>query len=175
MSISRALMTALAVSGVAIAGVVVAQANEPTPTDQQLPLVEDFGYPDAARILAEDKVELLSGDGHILYVPCAAQPPNGIGQIEVHSADLTVGKNKDGVACFTVVGTYGQITLKMPKVYEIRGDGFGATPGHKGTAEIADQAGERHTVTLNPNGAKQVGISVPGGKPETLLRLDIKP
>lgn len=175
MSVSRALLTALAVSAASVAGVVVAQANEPAPADHQQPLIEDFGYPGAARILAEDNVELVSGDGHILYVPCAAQPPNGIGQLEVHSSDLSVGKNEDGVVCFKVVGTYGQITLKIPDVYEIRGDGFGNTAGHKGTAEVVGQTGERRTVTLDPNGARQVGIGQPGGKPETLLRLDIKP
>lgn len=175
MSVSRTLLTALAVSAASVAGVVVAQAIEPAPADQQQSLIEDFGYPGAARILAEDKVELVSGDGHVLYVPCAAQPPNGIGQLEVHSSDLSVGKNEDGVVCFKIIGTHGQITLKIPDVYEIRGDGFGSTAGHKGTAEVVGQTGERKTVTLDPNGARQVGVGQPGGKPETLVRLDIKP
>jgi hypothetical protein len=171
---SRVVTTALAVGVVAMGGVWAANANEPTAADEQQSLVEDFGYPDAARILAEDNVKLVSGDGHIVYAPCAQQPANGIGLIEVRSSDFSVGKD-DGLVCFKVLGTTGSLVLLIPDVFEIRGDGFGSTPGHKGTAEVKAQSGESRTVALNPNGSQQVGIGRPNGTPETLVKLEVKP
>ncbi|WP_327738994.1 hypothetical protein [Streptomyces nojiriensis] len=34
--------------------------------------IEDFGYPNADRILAEQKITLKRGDGHILLADCAS-------------------------------------------------------------------------------------------------------
>ncbi len=172
--LSRALLTVVAVGAVAVGGVFAAQAGETTAADEQQSLVEDFGYPDAARILAEDNVKLVSGDGHIVYAPCAQQPVNGIGLIEVRSSDLSVGK-ADGLVCFKVLGSAGSLVLLIPDVFEIRGDGFGSAPGHKGTAEVKAQSGESRTVTLDPNGSQQVGIGRPNGTPETLVKLEVKP
>ncbi|RAS65590.1 hypothetical protein C8D87_104137 [Lentzea atacamensis] len=171
---SRAVTAVLAVGVVAVSGVWVASAGESSAADEQQSLVEDFAYPGAARILAEDNVKLVSGDGHIVYAPCAQQPVNGIGVIEVRSTDFSVGKN-DGLVCFKVLGDTGSLVLLIPDVFEIRGDGFGSTPGHKGTAEVKAQSGESRTVVLNPNGSQQVGIGRPNGVPETLLKLEVKP
>ncbi|MEJ2851811.1 MULTISPECIES: hypothetical protein [unclassified Saccharothrix] len=174
-SLSRALTAALVVAAVAVGGIVVAQAQQSTTSDEQQPLVEDFAYPNADRILAEDNVKLISGDGHILYVPCAQQPVNGIGLMEVRSTDLSIGPDEDGLICFKVTASSGYLTLLVPDVFEIRGDGFGSTAGHKGTAVVRSESGEQRTVDIKPNESQQVGIGVPGGSPDTLLRLEVKP
>ncbi|MET9229434.1 hypothetical protein [Lentzea sp. NPDC003310] len=171
---SRSVAAGLAVGVIAAGGVFVANATEPTAADVQQPLVEDFAYPDAARILAEDNVELISGDGHIVYTPCVQQPKNGIGVMEVGSVDDTVGPTGDGKVCFKVLGNTGWLTLRIPNVFEIRGDGFGTVSGHKGTAEVTRDSGERRKVDLNPNGHQQVGIGS-NGPEEALVRLEIKP
>ncbi|WP_258952371.1 hypothetical protein [Lentzea californiensis] len=171
---SRVLVTGLAVGAVAVGGVFAASANEPTAADVQQPLVEDFGYPGAARILAEDNVELISGDGHIVYSPCVQQPENGIGVMVIGSTDLSVGGNNDGRVCFKVLGTPGLLVLRIPDAFEIRGDGHGSVQGHKGTVEVSRETGERRTVELNPNGNQQVGLG--SNQPaETIVKLEIKP
>ncbi|SDK76235.1 hypothetical protein SAMN04488074_10772 [Lentzea albidocapillata subsp. violacea] len=175
-TITRLALAAAAVGVVAAGGVFAAQANEQAAADEQPSLVEDFKYPDAARILAEDNVNLISGDGHILYVPCADQPVNGVGTIEIWSSDLSVGGHDNGQVCLKVVGTTGYITLSIPHVFEIRGDGHGSAQGHAGIAEVTPVSGGAvKTVPLKPNGSQQVGITQPGGSPETLVRLEIKP
>ena len=170
---SRVLVTGLAVGAVAVGGVYAANANEPTPADVQQPLVEDYAYPDAARILAEDNVKLISGDGHIVYTPCVQQPQNGIGVMVVGSSDLSVGPTGDGKVCFKVLASTGLLVMEIPNVFEIRGDGFGTADGHKGTAEVT-RDGERKTYELNPKGNQQVGT----GRNEpavALVKLEIKP
>lgn len=171
-SLSRALLTMGALTAVAFGGALVAHSAESA--DEQQSLVEDFGYPNRDRILQDDNVRLVSGDGHIVYTPCVQQPANGIGLIEVRSSDLSVGKDS-GLLCFKVTGTSGYLTMLVPDVYEIRGDGFGSTPGHKGTAEVSGENGAHRTVQLEPNRSQQVGIGRPNGTPETLVRLEIKP
>lgn len=167
------LLAAVAVGVVVSGGVFVAQANQATTSDKQPSSVERNAYPGKARIEAEDNVKLIAGDGHIVYVDCSTPQSGALGLIEVHSSDATVGKNKDGVVCFKVTGNRGYVTLALPDVFEIRGDGRQAGAGHKGTAEVVSEAGERKTVNLNPNGSAQVGVGEPGGKPSTLVRLEI--
>lgn len=170
-SLYRTLLTAALATGAVSAGVLVAQANEPQDTPP--PVVEDFSYPGRAQIEAADNVKLVGGDGHILYADCN-QPPSGpVGLIEVYSSDITVGKDEDGRVCFRVTGNTGFLTLALPDVFEIRGDGRAPGAGHKGKAEVVGQSGQQKTVELNPNGSARVGIGNPGGEPSTLLRLEI--
>ncbi|RKT54579.1 ALF repeat-containing protein [Saccharothrix australiensis] len=132
--------------------------------------------PGAQRILDEDKVQLLSGDGHVVYTPCGQQPSEGIGLMEVRTTDLEVGPNDDGVFCLKVIGTSGYLTMLVPDVFEIRGDGHGRTPSHGGIVEVREPSGEQRTDKINPNGALQVGTGrSTSAKPETLLRVEIKP
>ncbi|MGM1065765.1 hypothetical protein, partial [Saccharothrix sp. Mg75] len=172
---SRAVVTALAAGAVVSGGVFAAQADQTIAADEQQSLVEDFAYPGRDRIEVEDNVKLVSGDGHVIYADCS-QPPSGPVQlIEVYSSDLSVGMQEDGRVCFKVTGASGYLTLMLPDVFEIRGDGRAPGAGHKGTAEVIGESGQRKTVELDPDGSAQVGIGVPGGEPSTLLRLEIKP
>nr|WSZ20481.1 hypothetical protein OH837_47920 [Streptomyces canus] len=75
--------------------------------------VEDFGYPQADKILAEKNILLKRGDGHITLADCAS----GTGQLEVQARD----KSK---VCFDVKGNSGWLTLELPSVYLVRGNDY---------------------------------------------------
>ncbi|MFI6933969.1 hypothetical protein [Streptomyces sp. NPDC050287] len=75
--------------------------------------VEDFGYPQADKILAEKNILLKRGDGHITLADCAT----GTGQLEVQARDRSK-------ICFDVKGNSGWLTLELPSVYLIRGNDY---------------------------------------------------
>ncbi|WP_225320735.1 hypothetical protein [Streptomyces luteolifulvus] len=75
--------------------------------------VEDFDYPQADKILAEQNILLKRGDGHIVLADCAT----GTGQLEVMARD----KSK---VCFAVKGNSGWLTVEIPSVYLIRGNDY---------------------------------------------------
>ncbi|MEG3628867.1 hypothetical protein [Streptomyces poriticola] len=76
--------------------------------------VEDFNYPDADRILAEQNILLKRGDGHITLVDCAG----GTGYIEV------LARRHSGKVCFKVVGDSGWLTLEIPAVFSMKGNDY---------------------------------------------------
>ncbi|MFL5994552.1 MAG: hypothetical protein ACJ736_09600 [Streptomyces sp.] len=76
--------------------------------------VEDFNYPLADKILAEKKILLKRGDGHITLADCAG----GTGLLEILARD-----NADKI-CFKVVGDSGWLTLEVPSVYAIKGNDY---------------------------------------------------
>jgi len=168
----RALFrTMVVVATMAVTAVVCTSAAvSASGTDEQPTAVEDFGYPNADQILASDHVQLISGDGHILYKPCPA--PETPGLIVVRSTDR-IGSAATGKVCFQVSGPVGHLSLKVPNVYAVRGDGSTGTQGHKLKASLTTDAGARTTVDVNPNGDTEVGIATtPPGDPTTLLQLD---
>jgi hypothetical protein len=162
------VITAAGITGVA--GVVTAQGSETTTSDQQPSLVEDFSYPGAAKILADDHVQLISGDGHIIYTAC----PTGqdtIGVIQVKTTE-SVGSSLNGRVCFKVLGASGELTMKIPAVYSIRADGLSAGQGHKLKASLTTDAGVHSSVDVPSDGITQVGVGAdPNGDPTTLLEL----
>jgi secreted PhoX family phosphatase len=149
-----------------------AESGQESPAaDQQQSLVEDFAYPGADAIQTQDGVTLVSGDGHILFADCATPPVGGVGVIQVHSTD-PIGANQDGTICFQVTGTAGTLTMTIPHVFEIRGDGQTAGAGHDLTADLTTDAGVRTTVDVNPSGSTPVGVGTgPTADATTLLTL----
>jgi len=136
-------------------------------------LVEDYGYPGAAFILASQHLELISGDGHILLADCATPAVNNVSVIRVWTTE-PVGSTATGQVCFKVTAAKGRLDLKVPGVYEIRGDGQKSGAGHRVTATITTDAGPPTTVTVNPSGSTQVGIGTGPDSPEaTLLQLRV--
>lgn len=132
--------------------------------------MEDFSYPNAAKILADKNVKLISGDGHIEIADCDSAPDGNIGLIMVYTSDPAI--NKTGVVCFKVSGKTGLLTMEVPDVLEIRGDGQRRGTGHDVTATIKPEGGPQQVIDLDPDGSVQVGIgtAVPG-PPATLLQL----
>ncbi|MFB7426687.1 hypothetical protein ACFC0K_25710 [Streptomyces hydrogenans] len=80
------------------------------------PAVEDFAYPDAAKILAEQGIVLKRGDGHILLATCGGEA----GLIEVWAR----GRDK---VCFKVTGAGGYLSLDIPAVFAIKGNDYTTT------------------------------------------------
>ncbi|MFI1496728.1 hypothetical protein [Streptomyces platensis] len=114
---------ALSLSAV-MTGLAVAQAapqDDPPPVAAaEMPTaVEDFGYPNAARILQDQKIALKRGDGHIMLTSC-------------DSAHDIMVKSRTGQVdyCFAVRGTKGYLTMELA-------DAFGMwTEGHPVQATI---------------------------------------
>ncbi|MCR6488686.1 hypothetical protein M8542_38245 [Amycolatopsis sp. OK19-0408] len=154
----------------AVAVAVTPASGAAAPADEQPSTVEDYSYPGADAILASDHVQLISGDGHILYKRCPV--PETPGLIIVRSTDL-IGAAGNGKLCFEVTAAEGHLTMKIPNVFAVRGDGTSATAGHKLKAQLTTDAGVHSSVDINPNSDTEVGIAAtPPGDATTLLQLD---
>jgi len=103
--------------------------------DQPGYAVEDFNYPDAAKIEEEQGITLKRGDGHILLADCSSDS----GLLEVWQRHKTPDK-----VCFRTIGTSGYLTLEIPSVFLVKGS----------TDHTAD-------VTLTAPGADTQEIEVP--------------
>ncbi|WIY07673.1 hypothetical protein QRX60_15160 [Amycolatopsis mongoliensis] len=91
------ILVITAASLASAADMVTAQGSESGTAEQQPSVVEDFSYPGAATILANDHVQLISGDAHIVYAPC----PTGqdtVGVIQVKTTE-SVGSSLNGRVC----------------------------------------------------------------------------
>lgn len=163
--------TSLAVSALLVGGEAAPAAAVPIASPS---LVDDgvYPYPDAAAILEQQNVELLSGDGHILLADCATPPVGDIGLLKVYTTDESIGADGIGRVCFQLNASSGVLNLRVPGVYEIRGDGQRTGTGHEVTAELHSDAGEDLTVAVDPDGSTQVGLGTdPNASPTMLLQL----
>jgi hypothetical protein len=134
--------------------------------------IEDYSYPNADRYLADKNVKLVSGDGRIVIAECDDPPQGDIGVIKVYTSDPSI--NHGGLVCFKVLSSTGQLTMEVPSVFEIRGDGQRSGTGHEMTATVTPEDGPKKTVELDPDGSIQVGIgTTPPGPPDTLLELKV--
>ncbi|MFD7290518.1 hypothetical protein [Streptomyces sp. NPDC059863] len=132
-----------ALSG-ALAGVAPSQTGATSTVADGAPgyAVEDFNYPNADKILAEQNIVLKRGDGHITLVDCAS----GTGFIEV------LARRHSGKVCFKVVGNSGWLTLEIPAVYSMKGNDY--------TTEVDMTAGtEKRSFDLDKNTWTAVGES----------------
>lgn len=159
---------ALSLPGVADPG-----AESPVPASGSA-IVESFGYPGAAAILAAQNVRLISGDGHIILVDCATPAEGDIGLLKIYTTDETIGADGIGRVCFKLTASTGLLDLEVPGVYEIRGDGQTTGTGHEVTADLKTDDGEKLSVDVDPDGSTQVGLGAsPDNPPTMLLRLRV--
>ncbi|MCM2579118.1 hypothetical protein [Streptomyces meridianus] len=75
--------------------------------------VEDFDYPQADKILAEQGITLKRGDGHIVLADCASET----GLLEVWA------RQQDKI-CFRMTGDSGWLTMEIPSVYGVKGNDY---------------------------------------------------
>ncbi|GEC08986.1 hypothetical protein SSP24_66410 [Streptomyces spinoverrucosus] len=116
--------------------------------------VEDFNYPGADRILAEQGITLKRGDGHILLADCVSDT----GQLEVWA------RSREKV-CFNVTGNSGWLTLEIPSVYAVRGNDYQTE-----VAMTVDD--ERKTFEVGQNTWTPVGESAdPDGREHMLVEI----
>jgi hypothetical protein len=133
--------------------------------------VETYEYPEAADILKDQKVELISGDGHILIADCSTPRVDGWGLIEVHTSAPGTS-----LFCFKVVGNSGYLSMKIPAVFEIHGDGYRTGAGHNITAIVSTEDGELPPVKIKPANSTAIGIADPTvNKEAMLLELRVTP
>ena len=171
-------LTVTTAAALAAFGVWTAQAatnSDAAAADAQPSSVETFEYPGAAAIQQNYGVTLISGDGHILFADCATPPSGNIGLLKVRTTE-GIGAAGNGLICFKVLAGTGRLDLKIPAVYEIRGDGLSSGAGHKVKADLTTDAGAHSTVDVNPSGSTPVGVGAdPNNAPTTLLQLTATP
>jgi len=118
--------------------------------------VEDFAYPNAAKILQDQQITLKHGDGHItLLTDCSA------------GYDIKV-KSRTGQLsyCFDVSGTKGFLTLELP-------DAFGIwTEDHPVQATITAQ-GQETVVNAPKNDYTPYGEAGDSGLRSVLVELRV--
>ncbi|SCF80772.1 hypothetical protein [Streptomyces sp. Ncost-T10-10d] len=114
--------------------------------------VEDFRYPGADKILAEQGITLKRGDGHIMLADCSS----GTGQLEVWS------RKYQKVFCFKVTGDSGYLALEIPAVFSVRGNNY--------STQIDMTAGdEKKSFDINKNEWTPVGESLDPGQRDFML------
>ncbi|MDT9686348.1 hypothetical protein RND61_30395 [Streptomyces sp. TRM76323] len=116
--ISR-LLVAGAVAGTAVLAVTTtggAGTQSVAPVADEAPgyAVEDFNYPQADKILAEQGIKLKRGDGHITLATCGDPT-----LLEVWA------RSKEKI-CFRVTGNQGYLSLEIPAVYGVKGNAYNA-------------------------------------------------
>jgi len=153
------LVGAMSVSAL-MAGLTIAQAapqDDPPPAAAtEMPsAVEDFGYPNAARILQDQGISLKRGDGHIVLTGCDS------------AYDIMV-KSRTGAKefCFAVRGTKGYLTMELA-------DAFGMwTVGHPVQATITAD-GKETVVNAPKNDYKPLGEAGSSEKRSVLVELRV--
>ncbi|MCY0920335.1 hypothetical protein ACFWBH_10290 [Streptomyces sp. NPDC059999] len=149
-----AALTAVTTLGVAYAGPQTAAAS----TAADMPAaIEDFAYPDAAKIQAEQKITLKRGDGHITLVDCAAGTP-----------DILV-KSRTGQKsyCFDVNAPKGYVTLELPSAFGIWTEAFPVK------ATITTDGNDKTVIDAPANDYKPFGEAGDSGATSILVELRV--
>jgi hypothetical protein len=162
---TRARFIAVAAAGAALAvagsaSAVSAAAGNAPADDAPPPIVEDYSYPGAAKILQDRAIKLISGDGHIVLVACGSQT----GLLELHAYNSADHDRDPGHYCFKVSGPTGYLRLEVPNAYQLFGDNQHAV---QATVEIN---GQTSTVPIAKTGWTGIGEGA-GTDPSTLLEL----
>ncbi|WP_028815345.1 hypothetical protein [Streptomyces flavidovirens] len=164
-SIVRTLTTAAAAGALAWAALTGGSADAPAEGDGATSIeaianeapgyaIEDFNYPHADKIFAEQGIKLKRGDGHIVLADCAS----GTGLLEISAR----GKPK---ICFRVTGDSGWLTLEIPAVNGIKGNDY--------TTQVDMTVGdEEKTYDINKNSWTPVGETAdPQGRDHVLVEI----
>ncbi|WP_073490028.1 hypothetical protein [Streptoalloteichus hindustanus] len=126
--------------------------------DTPPPLVEDYSYPGAAKILQERGITLIKGDGHILLMDACPSDLTGV---------LAVRSRGSNPACFQVRGTTGYLTMKIPNVIFVKGT------ANTVSATVSNANGEK-SYAIRKEEWTEVGEAA-NDPASTLLSLSVKP
>lgn len=157
----RALIGAAAVSAATLIGF-GGTAQAASGADEPPSIVEDYSYPGAAQILADHKLKLIAGDGHILFVTSHEYGKGqcDAGQIQVEEALATA---PFGVYyCFSSTGKTGFLTLEVPAT-------FGVHTGNTALVATATIGGTEKQFPIEANGYKAVDPGVGDQLPTAVL------
>ncbi|MFH9959623.1 hypothetical protein ACH4OX_36185 [Streptomyces roseolus] len=157
-AVAACLVAAVMATGAQAAPQAAVAADTTVESTTDMPaLVEDFNYPDAARILQETKLKLLRGDGHIVVAACDASA----NQITIWSRTSTA----EDKFCFRATASTGFLTLEVPEVFALQ------TTDHPISADLT---AEGKAQTVNVARDKMVGVGEGlGDAPTTLVELRI--
>ncbi|WP_258726481.1 hypothetical protein [Cellulomonas sp. NS3] len=135
---------------VALSGGGAAVAADGAAVEAQSSLVEDFAYPGADAILAEHGLTVLTGDGHVEFVPATdGACPIGLIQVETVLEEEPYG----ATYCFRTTGARGFLTLEVPNTFLLRG---GSKPV-EATAQLPGGDEETYDVPVNASVAVDPG------------------
>ncbi|MEU5241080.1 hypothetical protein ACH4UR_10830 [Streptomyces lydicus] len=127
-------------------------------TGQEPPsAVEEFDYPDAAKILETKKIKLIKGDGHLLLADCGNSPQ----QVKVWT--------RRGDFCFLANAKRGYVTLEATQVWALE------TASHPISADLTSR-GKTETVNVSKTGPQNGYQSVGEGTtsdPTVLVELRV--
>ncbi|AEW92861.1 MULTISPECIES: hypothetical protein [Streptomycetaceae] len=127
--------------------------------------VEDFSYPNAAKIQQVKGIKLIKGDGHIMLADCDASAQ----QIKVLTVKSSTA-NQQGAYCFKATAKNGYLTLELPRVFALE------TDDHPISARLTPQGNQQApatTVSVDKNGYQSVGEGVAGGAPAVLVEIRV--
>lgn len=116
--------------------------------------IEDFGYPDAAKIEEEQGIILKRGDGNIVLVACDG------------AQDMIIEVRPAKQYCFDVKAKPGYLTLSVAQAYGVWTGSF--------TVKSTIQAGSKTTVVDAPaNDFTSFGEATANGVQSTLIELRV--
>ncbi|MFI9103059.1 hypothetical protein ACIGXA_21305 [Streptomyces fildesensis] len=145
-----ALIGAPALASTTSASVTAGAADTAPPS-----AVEDFQYPNAAKILKDRNIKLLKGDGHILLLDACGTSPQ---QIKVWTGASEI--------CFQANNKTGYLTLEVPDVIRLQ------TGEHPISADLTAE-GATQTVAVAKDSAKSVGEGTVDGAPSVLVAIRV--
>ncbi|MFE6051667.1 trypsin-like serine protease [Kitasatospora sp. NPDC056446] len=135
-----------------------AAATGSAPADTPKSVVESFGYPNAAQVLADTGATVVRGDGGITVTDCA-----GPSQIKVWARSITL---HDNWLCFTAPTGTGYLAVNIPDAYRVQ------TFDRDVKASLSTK-NQSQTIDVPRNTAKGFGEASPAGDPATLLELRV--
>lgn len=153
LSIKLIALAATAATAATVGGSMAMAADDaPAATS----IVEDYSYPDAAQILVQHGVKLNSGDGHILYVDCAAE--GDLIKIESYQhADFV---------CFQLHGPHGYLSLEIGETVFV----YSETNPLQATVQLAGETQPEQPQAVAPD--KWISFGEAANQPAaTLLEL----
>lgn len=134
----------------AVPGTVTAAAADEMPYT-----IEDFGYPDAAKIEAERAIALKRGDGNILLQACDG------------TQDITVNtRSGEKDYCFDVKAKPGYLTLSVPKAW-------GIWTGDAPVKSTIEAGGQTTVIDAPANDFTSFGEATAESVPSTLIELRV--
>ena len=143
-------------------GFLASSSSAAEPGDTPPPIVEDFEYPGAAKILKDHQLTVRKGDGHILFVTSHKYDEG-----QCATGEIQVEKQLDvepfGVYyCFKTIGAKGFLTLEIPGTFGVRG----GTKAIEATASLPE--GEK-TYDIPANGFVAISPGTGGDAPKAVL------
>jgi hypothetical protein len=155
--------------------------DDPAPVAEES-TVENFAYPGAATILAQQKVRIISGDGRLLLADCSVPTTGPYEYIRLRTTDSSVGARGqlclklDNQVKFGSLSSTAMLKLELPNAYSIRSDGYEEGVGHNINAVWRVGTEPAQMAPVPQNGYLSIGIADPDvSRPATVMQILVLP